>query len=244
MDVRLGLTILATAGVTALVARWWWPDGLDDKGSRLADFATIPIVVGVVAARLATVLIEHPAGIVSLREIAIVRGGTEFWIGVAAGSAAVGLTVRYTHRIVPRLALIAPFGLIAYGLYQAGCVIQDGCPGPPSPFGLVQKGIDQRVLPVGLAEGVVAILLGYWFMKRPPASTPMIRLATLLAVLFVIRTVASLLKPTLGAIPSRDQIFGLLAGATAIVLWLYARTDGRRWPVSKNREGGGGVHPQ
>jgi prolipoprotein diacylglyceryltransferase len=230
MDYQLALTILTSALVTVLVARWWWPDGLDEKGASLSDLATIPLVAGVVSARLATVLLDHPAGIISLREVTILRGGADFWIGVAAGVAAIGLTVRHTYGIVPRLAVLAPFGLIAYGLYHMGCVIQDGCPGPQSPIGLVERGIDQRVFPVGLLEGLVAIAIGLWFMRRPPARSPLVVTATVLLSLVLVRSAASLAAPSVVGFPSRDQVFSLVAAAVGAALFLFVRVDARRWP--------------
>lgn len=238
MDYRLALTVIITVVVTALTARWWWPDGFDDKGSTLGDYATIPLVCGVVAARVSTVLLDHPAGIASLREVMIIRGGSDFWIGVAVGVAAIGLTVRDTYAIAPRLALIAPFGLIAYGLYHAGCVIQDGCPGPPSAIGLTQTGIDQRVLPVGLVGAAAAILSGLWFMRRPPSRSPLVASAAMLATLVAIRALVSLFTPSLVAFPSRDQILSTVALLVAAGLAVFARLDARRHPAQRAPDGG------
>lgn len=230
MDYRLALTVILTVALTTMLARWWWPDGLDPPGSTLADHATIPIVCGVVAARVSTLLFDHPGGLVNLREVMIIRGGTDFWIGVAAGVAAIGLTVRDRHAVFKRLALTAPFGLIAYGLYHVGCVIQDGCPGPPSSFGLVQNGIDQRVIPVGLIGGVVAVAVGASFMRRQPSTSPIITSAVILGVLVAIRSGVSLATPSLAGIPNRDQVLSLAAAAVAAGLLLYGRLEARHRP--------------
>lgn len=238
MDYRLLLTVALTIVVTSLIARWWWPEGFDEEGSKLADYATIPVVCGFVAARLSTVLLDHPAGIVSLKEVMIIRGGSDFWIGVAVGVAAIGLTVRDTYAIAPRLAMIAPFGLIAYGLYHAGCVIQDGCPGPPSAIGLAQNGIDQRVFPVGLVGAAAAVLSGLWFMRRPQSRSPLISSAVMLATLVAIRALVSLFTPSLVPFPSRDQVLSIIALLVAGGLVVFARIDARRRPPHRARAGG------
>ncbi len=237
MDYRLALTVLIAVVGTGLIARWWWPDGFDDKGSTLGDYATIPVVCGVVAARVSTVLLDHPAGIASLREVMIIRGGSDFWIGVAAGVAAIGLTVKNTYAITPRLALIAPFGLVAYGLYHAGCVIQDGCPGPPSAIGLTQNGIDQRVFPVGLVGAAAAFAAGMWFMRRPPSRSPIVASAVVLATLVAIRALVSLFTPSLVGFPSRDQFLSLGALAVAFGLVVFARIESQRRPSSDSSHG-------
>lgn len=243
MDFRLGLVVILTIVLTSLAGRWWWSDGMDEKGSTLSDLAWVPLLVGVVAARVATVLVDHPAGIVSLKEVMIIRGGTDFWIGVAVGVAAIALTVKDRYGVVPRLALLAPFGLIAYGVYHAGCVIQDGCPGPASSIGLAQSGIDQTVFPVGLIGGLVAVLAGLWFMRRPPSDSPMIVVAVLLAVLALIRMTVSVLTPSLVAFPGRDQILSVVALVTAAGLAAVDITERRRWAQRRRRSPDGDTAP-
>lgn len=243
MDIRLGLVVILTIVLTSVAARWWWSDGMDDNGSTLSDLAWVPLLVGVVSARVATVLVDHPAGIVSLKEVMIIRGGTDFWIGVAAGVAAIGLTVKDRYGVVPRLALLAPFGLIAYGVYHAGCVIQDGCPGPASSIGLAQSGIYQTVFPVGLIGGLVAVVAGLWFMRRPPSVSPMIVVAVLLAVLAVIRLTVSVLTPSLVAFPSRDQALSVVAIVAAAGVATADLVERRRWDQSGRRSPDGGAAP-
>ena len=136
-----------------------WPNG---AAPAILDIGSGPLLVGVIGGRLASMAFDDPASMTNIRDVMIIRGGVEFWVGVAAGS--VYLAVRGRNRVqaLELLAAIAVPAVLAWSVYEATCVIRDGCPGPVSSIGLRPPGLVQQMFPVGLvvaAAGVAAALM-------------------------------------------------------------------------------------
>ena len=229
----LDLGLLATGVViwVGLFAAARWAPTAHHERTDLLDGLYGPAIAGVLVGRLAAAALDDPASLGSVRALLVVRGGVEFWAGAAVFLALLWRSTRGRHgRHWPvALAELAPFVLWGYAIYEAACILRDGCFGPVSAVGLVPEGLRQRQLPIGLAVGAVVTLLG--IVIRHLWATPA-REKVLLAVGVVAttRAVASVWLPHLGDGLTRQHIQSIVVGLVSFAAlgWLRWHRRSRR----------------
>ena len=203
MDVGLLLTMLIVVGGVQLALRAVPPTAVD-RAQLVEQFST-PVIVGVIGARLVFVLLDHPASVFRIRDLMVVRAGMEFWAGVVVALAWVVVKARRSPgraEAVVKLAAAVPYLLIGVALYEASCLMRDGCLGPVASVGLVPRGLDSTMVPVGV---LVAGALGLAAVVLRRAWTLEVEQTVLCAfvVLGGVRLVASWFLPAFG--PSRVE---------------------------------------
>ena len=233
IDGDLLLTMGAMAAVLALVPRWLPPRNLGD-GRTVFDALTPGLLVGVLVGRVAAMLLDDPRGLSRLGDILILRGGAEFWPGVVAGFLVIAVMARRERAPVwARLADLAPYALLAYGVYEGACIIRDGCFGPEAPVGLYPSGVAAREFPIGLA--VALVITGLALLLRRLSDDRSVLLAGA-AGLGTVRAVAAIWLPRVGTGATRQQILsaGVAVVATAALAgsWRWKRTPPHAAPAS------------
>jgi len=129
------------------------------EGDSILGLASAPLMFGIAAGRLVAVAMEDPATLRRPLDLLLIRGGMEFWPGLLAAATAVCVASRRDGtRAEQRIAVLSPFALWAYGVYEVTCLLRDGCFGPPFSGGLRPGGIGEPQLPVGALVGVGAEL--------------------------------------------------------------------------------------
>ena len=213
---------------------------------RLADrepvlaLASTPVMIGIAIGRLAAVVQDDPATLRRPFDLLLLRGGMEFWPGVAAAVAAVWLaTRRGPSRPQERLAELAPFALWAYAAYEAACLLRDGCFGPSSRLGLRPGGIGEPQLPVGVLVGVSAAALGVAVWRWSTTLRPLGVITLSVAGLAAIRAAAGFLLPkvTAGLTRAHRESITVLSISLLLGAALLARSTLR----SRGAEGHVGV---
>lgn len=175
-----------------------WPIGVD--APTVLDIAVGPLLVGVLVGRLASMALDDPGSMTNIRDVLIIRGGVEFWVGVAAGVGYLVMQARREQvRFADLLASVAVPALIAWAAYEATCVIRDGCPGPVTRFGLRPTGLVQSVFPIGLAVAAAAIAgaVALRAAQRRGASS-MTTVFVAVGIVAAIRSIASIWLPRVG----------------------------------------------
>lgn len=201
-----------------------------DRETVLA-LASTPVMLGIAVGRLAAVLQDDPGTLRRPFDLLLIRGGMEFWPGLAAAMAAVWVVARRRQtRPQEQLAELAPFALWAYAAYEATCLLREGCFGPPFPAGLRAGGIGEAQLPVGVIVGLAGAVLGFfvWRWAGPLRSSGVI--AVSVAGLAAIRAAAGFVLPKVSAGPTRAhlQSISILALSVLIGAALLARSTLRR----------------
>ena len=203
IDQALLLTMILMALAVSLSRRLWPPireENRDPLGVGLPALA-----VGMLAGRLAAMALDDPSGITRLRDVLLIRGGAEFWPGVAAGLVTlVAMARRERLSAWGRLADLAPQALVAYAVFEATCIVRDGCFGPDAPFGLRPEGVQARQLPVGLLVGVAAMALARVASRMSPDPPRVLLVA--IGGLAALRTAAAFGLPHLGSGPTRQHV--------------------------------------
>ncbi len=220
MDVGLLLTVLIVVGGVLSALRVAPPAGVDR--AQLVELGSTPVVVGLVAARVVFVLLDHPASVFRIQDLMVVRAGMEFWAGVVVSLVWIFARARRSvdrSDAMVKLAAAVPYLLIGVALYEASCLVRDGCLGPVARVGFVPRGLDSPMVPVGLvvaaALGVAAVVLRQaWTLEAD--QTVLCALAGLGGV----RLVASWFLPAVG--PSRVEresavVFGLAVIGLVVV---------------------------
>lgn len=189
----------------------------------VSALASTPLLVGMAAARLTAVLLDDPATLLRPFDLLLIRGGMEFWPGVVAASASIWFVARHRPAgAIERAAEVVPFALFAYAVYEAGCVLRDGCFGPSSPAGLRPGGIGQPQIPVGILVGLAAAGLGGMAWRCSGRRSPAGVVAFSLIGLAIIRSVAGFALPKLTTGLTRPHwesllvLVGLLCSAAII----------------------------
>ena len=209
MDVGLLLTVMIVLGGTQLVLRIAPPTAFDR--SQLVELLATPLVVGFIAARVVFVLLDHPASVFRIRDLMVVRAGMEFWAGAVVAMVWVAVKGRRSPGradAVVKLAAAVPYLLVGVALYEASCLVRDGCLGPVASVGLIPRGLSSTMVPVGL---LVAGALGLAALVLHRAWTLEAEQTVFLAfvVLSGVRLVASWFLPDFG--PSRVERESALA---------------------------------
>jgi len=228
IDKGLLATLAVAATVVSLLDRF-----LRRRGAAkdpVSALASTPLIVGIVAARLTAVVLDDPATLARPFDLLLIRGGMEFWAGIAGALAVIWWTARkQSFTAVDRIAEIAPFALFAYAVYEAACILRDGCFGPASTAGLRPGGLGQRQVPVGILVGVAAASLASlawrWSRRRSPAVVTALALTGLAAI----RSIAGFALPKLAEGLTRVHVESLVALAVGILGSLAVRR--RRGPA-------------
>lgn len=196
-DYGLLASMVLVLAIPALLVR---PSPEPAAGGGLLDRVGGALAVGLIVGRLATVAIDDRRLLTSLPDLLVIRSGVEFWPGVVAGLVWLGWVEHRSGRQVEQLlAIVAPAGLLGWAVYEASCLLRDGCPGPVSSIGLRPDGLLQRQFPVGLVVAFLAALAAYLVDRahqRGLGDVDTVFVA--LAVVALIRTLASFWLPKVG----------------------------------------------
>jgi hypothetical protein len=227
VDYGLFVSVGLSALLVWLAPKVWKVPELGDRAPL--DQLIAPLFVGMVLGRAITLVFSDLAGITSIREFMTIRGGVEFWPGVAAGTF---VLVVLFHRPddpppVRRVALLAPFAMVMLAGFQITCLVRDGCAGPESAVGLVPHGLTTRQLPVGVLGGVALIALAGWLR----VSTLPDHTRVLVAVFGVgaERSLLGVTEPNLRSALSRDGLAMVLMFAAAVGWWAWFEKRERAW---------------
>ncbi len=224
IDTGLLISLVALVSVPVAWARLVGFDGGQQESSdpvRLTDVAIAPLVAGLAAARLFNLLLDDPEALRSIHEISIVRSGVDFWPGAAV---AVVVAAWEAHRVgvrpLDRLASIMPFVLMAYAVFEATCIVREGCFGPRSPIGIRPEGLSSTQFPVGWVAAVVVAATAVWLQRLLGHHTSRHRSAFVIwvgvAVVAVTRAVASFWLPHIGDGPTRAHVWSLVISGAAV----------------------------
>ena len=197
MDVGLLVSVIVTVAVPAMFVA---PRPLAAAPRGLIDTTLGAAAVGLIVGRLCALALDDPGSLTKVSSILVIRSGVDFWPGVVAAMVWLSFGAR-REGTAPwlRLAAIAPAAMIAWGSYEATCLVRDGCPGPPSAIGLRPEGLTSTVLPVGLIVAATAVVAALLLRRRRSTATaaPAIALAAV-ALVGAIRSVASIWLPHVG----------------------------------------------
>ena len=248
IDRGLLVTMVLAAAVVSLVDR-----RLRRRAAPLEPMLSLtstPLIVGLAVARLVTVALDDPATMRRPFDLLLIRGGMEFWAGVLGAAAAMWVGARRNRTsAVGRVADVAPFGLLAYAVYEAACLVRDGCFGPASSFGLRPGGLGQRQVPVGILVGLAAagLSVAAWRLSRRVRPAAVVALS--LGGLAAIRSAAGFASPRVSAGLTRPHRESLVV-LTLSLLWTAAvlvrgwavtgSSDGTHWDDSRRRASDGG----
>lgn len=204
--------------VVLLAAARWSPAGSDGE-AHVVDRLMAPALAGLLGGRIVAAALDDPASLRSVRALLVLRGGLEFWPGVAVAAAALVLSVRRRGRadVWFALAELAPFALWGYATYEAACLLRDGCYGPASAVGLIPAGLRTRMFPVGLVVAAAVTGLGL-AVRQLWALQPRTKLLMAVGGVAAVRAVAAVWLPRLGAGLTRQHRESIaIAAATAVV---------------------------
>jgi len=227
IDRGLLLSALSIVVAVWVIARRCLPRLVREESVLAAG--TSAAIAGVVVARLVAVILDDPAALGRFRDLLIIRGGMEFWPGVAAAVVVCALGVRRSGvPVAAELADLAPYGLGGYAAYEASCLLRDGCFGPASPLGLRPGGLGSAEFPVGLVVAVAVALLAV-VVRQVGHRDLAVSIVVAALGMGTVRSLAALLLPKIGPAPSRPQVESsavALGGAIALG-WLLVVRRGR-----------------
>lgn len=191
-------------------------------------------VAAVVVGRLVAVAFDDPGAFNRPADLLLIRSGVEFWPGVTAGVILLAAQARRERAmLLPRLADLAPYVLVGYGLFEVSCLLRDACFGPESPVGLSPGDLRSPQFPIGVIVGVLVVATGLVLRFAWRLSAP----ATVMAALGVVagcRFLASFWLPAIGSRMPRPQLesLGVLLGVAVVgAVWTAPRwLRQRRWP--------------
>lgn len=175
-------------------------------------------VIGLVGGRVFALLLDDPRSLGRLRDVMVIRGGVEFWAGLAIGALAfVFLTRREAVSVETRLSAAAPLFLLGYAGYEAMCIARDGCFGPPAAVGLVPVGFATRFFPIGWGVALATACTGLVMLVRKPQPH---HAYLALLCLALARSIAGFHLPRLDDALTRPHLesLGLVVLAAAILL--------------------------
>lgn len=217
----------ATMWLVVAAAARWAPVSVIDRKDVL-DRLIVPSLVGLVAGRLAAVILDDPTSLGSVRSLLVIRSGVEFWPGVAAALALLmwGLRRERAHVSIA-LAELAPFLLWGYAAYEATCLVRDGCYGPVSSIGVVPQGLRIRMFPVGLVAALAVMVLGF-AVRHLRAWSPTAKVLLALGGVATARSVASIWLPRLGDGPTRQHLESVVVGLLVLAVVAATTITGAR----------------
>ena len=227
MDIGLLVSIALVLAVPSVFVRPW-PGAAVPSG--VFDTSLGALAVGLAVGRFTAVALDDPGSLGRINDLLVIRSGVEFWPGVVAGLS--WLTLQSRRDQVPvarRLAALAPAALIGWALYEATCLLRDGCPGPAAAIGLRPDGLTTRMFPVGLVVAVAAAagaVLTHRIHRRGVRSSIVVVVAV--GLVAAIRSVASIWLPHIGDGLTRQHRASLAVLAIAIVILVVLVATGRR----------------
>lgn len=233
IDRGLVLTLVVMAAGLWALARLAPPRST--SRSELFDYVSPPVFAGMAAARLTAVGLDDPSALGRLRDLLLVRGGMELWAGIVAGSMTVVVARRRRGAgnvpAVTPLADLAPYALWAVAIYEATCVVRDGCFGPASSLGLHPAGVGYRQLPVGLVVGAAVAALAV-LVRHLAASDPYAALVAAIGGLAAVRSAAAFWLPRISeglTRPHRQSLavlgVSVVVGTALLVVRLLPRNE-------------------
>jgi len=225
IDVGLLSSMALIVAVVFVVKRWVPPLtlGTDTLGGVVAN----PVFAGVVVARLVAVALDDPSTLGRPKDLLLIRGGMEFWAGALAAVVVAGITAhRAKIPVAARLGDLAVYALVAYGAFEATCVLRDGCFGPLSPVGIRPRGSGAPEFPTGLFVAVAVLALAV-IVRRCARRSGGMGVWVAAGGLAFVRFAAAFALPHIGSGPTRPQVeAGAVIVATAVVggiVWMRAR---------------------
>ena len=236
IDAGLLASMAILIAIPVLLIQPWPPEA---AGASVLDLAGGALLGGLIVGRLSAVALDDPGSLTSLSDLVIIRSGVEFWPGVLAASLWMAVSGwRQDGAVAPRLAAVAPAGLLAWACYEATCLIRGGCPGPISSIGLRPDGLTHRVFPVGLAvaalAGSCAIILSRLHRRGlPNVYIPIIAVG----VIAVIRSVASIWLPRISQGITRQHRESIVIAAFSAVALTAVIIRSRRAAVGQTPAG-------
>jgi hypothetical protein len=196
LDTGLLGSIAVILGCLYAAARWA-PVG-SMHHNETVDRLYLPTFAAIAAGRVFAAALDDRTSLRSLRALLILRGGVEFWPGVAVGIAAVAIGLRRAGRpVLVDLVDLAPFALWGYGAWELTCWLRDGCFGPRFPIGLTPDGFSHPQLPIGLLMGAAIVALGF-VIRHDWTLAAGRRLLGAIAGVAVVRALGSFWLPHLG----------------------------------------------
>ncbi|MEO7836804.1 MAG: prolipoprotein diacylglyceryl transferase family protein [Acidimicrobiales bacterium] len=234
IDRGLLVTMLLAAAAVALVDR-----RLRRRGAPLEPMLSLtstPLLVGLAVARLVAVALDDPATMLRPFDLLLIRGGMEFWGGVLGAATAMWVGARRSRTSpLERVADVAPFALLAYAVYEAACLVRDGCFGPASSVGIRPGGLGQRQVPVGILVGLAAAGLSVAAWRLSRRVRPAAVFALSLGGLALIRSAAGFASPRISAGLTRPHRESLVALALSL-LWTAVMLA-RGWATTGTSQG-------
>ena len=228
MNQGLVLSVLVVFGATQLFVAIGRP--LTFRPSRLADVFILPLLGGLLVARVFWLALDAGPGSLARPGLVQIGDGVEFVPGLIAGIAlCVWLAARRGFQVAYRLADLAPYFLVGYGAYEAGCLVRSGCFGPVAPVGLSVNGV--AMVPVGLVVAAISIAAGVVLRFRwtlQPRAVVYVTIATVA----VLRAIAGALIRADDAGATRANIASFIIVAVmvpilagALIRWSARRRD-------------------
>lgn len=215
IDRGLLVTVAVMAVAVPVLARLAPPRTLER--SELLDAALPAIFAGLVAGRLTAVALDDPTALSRLRDILLIRGGMEFWPGVAAGLGLFALGARRSPvRLPVRLADLAPYAMWEYALYEGLCLVRDGCFGPRTAVGIRPGGLGNPQLPIGVFIAVAVVGAGI-VIRRVGSRYPSLAVVGAVGAVAIVRSIASFWLPRIGSALTRQHIESLVVAALAVL---------------------------
>lgn len=231
IDRGLLATIILMAAVVAVLDRALRRDR--GPAERILTLASVPLVAGLAAGRLAAVLLDDPATLRRPFDLLLIRGGMELWPGVAAGAATAWAAARRNGvGGAVRLAELAPFGLWAYAAYEALCLVREDCFGPLWHLGPRPGGVGGGQFPVGVAVGVAVAAAGVLIWRASARIGAASVVVASVGATAAVRALAAVALPDVASGLTRPHVESLAvaSGATAWLAaawWLRRRCRGR-----------------
>ncbi len=218
IDFGLLASMLIALGVPSLLARWWPIKNVSGRGT-FVDGVFGPLGVGIAVGRITALALDDPGALGRLSDLLIIRSGVEFWPGLGAALIVLAVGARRAgEQPLERIAAFGPLSLVAYGLFEATCLLRGGCYGPSARLGLRPAGLGTTMLPVGIFMGV-AMVIGSFTLRlagRRGASAVVLTSGAL-AVLASVRSVASIWLPKVSPGLTRAHRTSLFVSAGAMV---------------------------
>jgi len=212
MDVGLILSVITACAVADALAWYRSPATTSDPPHAVG---TWPLLVGALVGRMSSLLIDDPSSITSVRDLLAVRGGVDFWPGLVAGIAVLGVAARREHvAVATRLADVAPYGLAGAAGYQVTCFVREGCFGPGSVIGV--RGIHDTVFPVEPAGAIVLVAVGIWLLNGRRRQAAGLTIVAAVSALALERAVVSVWLPVVGSGLSRAHVSSIVVAALGV----------------------------
>ncbi len=235
IDAGLLASMAILIAIPALLVQPWPPEA---AGATVLDLSGGALLGGLIVGRLSAVALDDPGSLTNMSDLVIIRSGVEFWPGVVAAGIWIALSGRRNDGgATPRLAAVAPAGLLAWACYEATCLIRGGCPGPISSIGLRPDGLTHRVFPVGLVVAAVAGFCAVILSRLHRHGMPNIYVPIIaVCVIAAIRSVASIWLPRIGRGITRQHresiaVLALSAVALTMLIIRSRRAAVRQSPV-------------